>query len=328
MPFKKYSDLPSKLVKNQLSKAYYIWGEEHLLQEEFVNNLQKALAQKTDRAVFYGNGFDIDEFMSTIASMSLFSEEKVTIVKDANKLKAATVKLIVSALGAGNFTPYIIFINPLKLRRDELYSNLLIKTISNIGDVVEFRPLYPNECINFIINEFKNNNKTIAYPDAEYLYQLSGNNLFDIKNEVEKLLLFTKENPKVESKDIFECSGFIKQENIYQFTDVIINNDKRKALELVDNLLNSGSEYFHLYSLLYRTYRKMIMAIDMANKNVPTDTIMKKLRVYDRNFVPKVKKFKMADIVKKMEVLLETELAVKSGKIENPDLRTVIAELI
>jgi len=311
-----------------VSRLYYLWGEEHLLQEEFIKKIEELLASSNcEKNIFYGTGLSIDDLASAMASMSLFSSERLVIIKEAHKIRAAAEKTIAGILANGFPAAYIIFINPQKLKKDVLSKNVLIKTIAETGLVVQFRPLYQQECVKYIVNEFRKNERAITEKDADYLYQIAGDNLYDLKNEIEKLVLYTIKKGRVTDEDIGLCSGFIKQESMIAVTNAITEGDREKTLRLVDNLLNSKEETFMVFSLIYRAYRKIMLARSMKQKNIPEFDISRRISVYDKGFFDKIKKFRKKDIIRKLEILHDAEFAIKSGKVENADLRPVVAEL-
>ena len=328
MPFKKFFELSGRLNKTNIAPVYYLWGEEHLLQETFLKQIEDILSSSNfEKSTFYGSNLDIDALASSISSLSLFATQRLIVIKEAHKIKGNNEKTIAGMIEQGNLASNIVFINLQKLRKDQLGKNEIIKASAEKGDVVEFRQLYPEECIKFAITELKKGNKTISEKDAEYLYQTSGDNLFDLKNEIDKLVLFTGDRCTITSEDIFKCSGFIRQENVYEITNAILENNKTKALKLIDNLLDSGTETFHLFNLFFWTYRRIIMAKTLQKTNTPAEVILRKVKLWDRNFPDKIKKFSYSEVLKKLECLYNAELSIKSGKIENADFRVIAAEL-
>lgn len=329
MANKRYADLIRQLDKKTVSaRVYYLYGEEHLLQDELVEKIIKAL-DISDKEVFYGSNFNIDDFLSSIASMSLFAGERFVIVKEANKIKKPAEKIIAGILEKNDLTSRLVFVNPVKLKKTELAANGLIAVVSKIGEVVEVSPLDENGCVDFIVEELNKSKKNISRENAGLLYQLSGSNLFDIKNEIEKLSLFARSRATISQDDIYACCGIDKQENIFDLEDAILNNDKHRVLGLIENIIGGGRverpEQFILNSI-YRIYNTMLTSIQLLKNNVPPASIcgiIKRHPYYGGEYLRKVKKITISEkeIVKKFELIHRIELEMKSGKVEKPDLR-------
>jgi len=331
MGFINFAELNTHLKNKKINHLYYFFGEEIFLIESTVKEIEKVISIKPEeKEIFYGSSIDIDIFISSLSSLSLFGERKFILVKESNKIKTAIKKTISQYLSTPKETCYLIFINPEKIRKDEFQKDEIIKEIARSGDVVEFKQLSETECIKFVREEFSSRGKNISLNEIETFLELTGNNLFDIKNEMEKLILFVGAKKEITLEDIYNCSGLTKQETIYKLSDAIISCDTKTAILIFNNLLNSGIEISHILMSINRTLQQLLTANILSNMNFSKEEILKKLKMsmyFGNQLIEKSKKFKREEILKKIDIVYRMELGIKSGKLERHDFNLFISDL-
>ncbi|MFN3967134.1 MAG: DNA polymerase III subunit delta [Endomicrobiia bacterium] len=326
-----FAELNRKLEKKEISHLYYFYGEEIYLIEETLNKLEKIIpVRPEEKEIFYGQNINIDVFVTSLSSLSLFGEKKFIIIKESNKIKSATQEIISKYLPDIKESCYVVFITPIKIKKDELQKNEIIKEVSKTGEVVEFRELFTDECIKFIKEEFSKNGKYISHKNIETFLELTGNNLYDIKNEIEKIILFIGEKKEITVEDIYNCSGLTKQEDIYKLSDAIISGNVQTAISIFNNLLNSGTEISHILVSISKTLQQLLRANILINSKIPREEILKKLKMniyFGNQLIDKSKKFTKEEILKKMEIIYKIELEMKSGRLENNNFSLFISDL-
>ncbi len=324
-------ELNKKLKNKEINHLYYFYGEEHSLIEETIKEIEKILLIKPEeKEIFYGSDIDIDTFISSLTSLSLFGEKKFIIVKESNKIKKSSKEILQKNLKYIGNNSYLIFINPEKIKKEQFQNEQLIKEIAKIGDIVEFKQLYPEECIKFIKEELLNKGKFVSDQDIELFLELTGNNLLDIKNEIEKLVLFIGDKKEISTEDIYNCSGLTKQQNLHKLSETIISGDTQNAILIFNNLLNTRTEISHILNSINRTFQQLLTANILFNSNISKEEILKKLKMnvyFGSQFIDKAKKFSKEKILRKMEIVYRMELRLKSGKTDVHEFEVFISNL-
>jgi len=191
--------------------------------------------------------------------------------------------------------------------------------------------LYQNEMIEYIVHKVAGRGKTISRSDVQYFIDLTGNNLSEVKNELEKLFLYTKDKKIIDSTDIENCSGYTNQQNLYKLNDAIRIKDKQKALKVLNELIESGENEIHIIRSVYKEFNKMLLAESyIEEKKFNSRKVIETMRLnkyYGEKFLAEIKKYSRSDIINKIEMLYLTELADKSGRIVNSDLHMLILGL-
>jgi DNA polymerase-3 subunit delta len=324
----KYRQLRDRIEQKKFAPLYYFHGEENYLQEKTVRQLEKINSDDlAAKQVLWGKDLTLNEFVNAISTVPLFTSPgaaEIVLLRGADSIKQATEKQIAGYLDipgkANTFVNLCIFINPERLRRNELENNPLINKIAGIGEVVEFSKLYDNEIIEFIIRELRTYDKKISRSAAEHILMFSGDELFNLSNEIQKLVSFVGSAAEINIDDIETCSGYTGQESIYKLNDAIMSENKSLASRILDDLIEHGENAIRIINSIYWNYSKAVAAKSyLENKGMNSDTIIRRMgmqRYYGRIFLDKVKKLNYKDILKKIELLHETDLAIKSGKEE------------
>jgi len=325
----KHNEFDKQLSGQRTISFYYFWGGESVLQQNLLEKIQKN--ENLEKEILYGETLKVDQLVNAVSTATLFADKKLIVIKNAEKIKTKDEKNIAEVLGTSPTVNPLFFLCSEKISKDELRNNPLIRKIAELGEVVEFRQLYQNEMIEYIVHKVAGRGKTISRSDVQYFIDLTGNNLSEVKNELEKLFLYTKDKKIIDSTDIENCSGYTNQQNLYKLNDAIRIKDKQKALKVLNELIESGENEIHIIRSVYKEFNKMLLAESyIEEKKFNSRKVIETMRLnkyYGEKFLAEIKKYSRSDIINKIEMLYLTELADKSGRIVNSDLHMLILGL-
>ena len=207
---------PSNFLKYKL---FLLYGENNGLKKDIKASIKKSLRQKNSSLeifTFYGDNIleNEENFYNSIFSESLFSNKKIITINSASDKITQQIEDIIDKCSEN--TLILILAEALdkksKLRK-------LFETNSKTLCI----PCYPDNerDLSIIANiEFKKNNISFSKELINLLVEKANNDRGNLKNEIEKIKLFTldKKNLEIdELKSIINFSGEIK-------TDSFINN--------------------------------------------------------------------------------------------------------
>ena len=329
MGYIKHNEFDKQLSGQRTISFYYFWGGESVLQQNLLEKIQKN--ENLEKEILYGETLKVDQLVNAVSTATLFADKKLIVIKNAEKIKTKDEKNIAEVLGTSPTVNPLFFLCSEKISKDELRNNPLIRKIAELGEVVEFRQLYQNEMIEYIVHKVAGQGKTISRSDVQYFIDLTGNNLSEVKNELEKLFLYTKDKKIIDSTDIENCSGYTNQQNLYKLNDAIRIKDKQKALKVLNELIEAGENEIHIIRSVYKEFNKMLLAESyIEEKKFNSRKVIETMRLnkyYGEKFLAEIKKYSRSDIINKIEMLYLTELADKSGRIVNSDLHMLILGL-
>ncbi|MBU2567200.1 MAG: DNA polymerase III subunit delta [Elusimicrobia bacterium] len=339
MPLIKFLELDDRLKRKNLARFYYFTGEEQLLQDEYLGRIFSALGGPSgiEKEIIYGSETNADRFANAMLSQSLFSARRLLVIKETNRIKQAQEKEIAGIINdqpsdsGGEFNLCVVFLNPERLRKDRIKGSGIMNAVAKSGDAVEFRQLYKNEIIKFIQNRITLNDKRVAYQTAEYIHHITGNNLFDISNELEKLFIYTGDKKEITISDVDVCSGYPKQESIYQLLDALISRDRKSSIALLNKLVASGANKSYVLISVYRHYKRAFAAwAFLSDGSITQEQIYRKVgldRYHGPILLKKIRNLTESYFSENLRRIYMAELALKSGRVVNSDLQALFIEL-
>jgi DNA polymerase III subunit delta len=162
---------------------------------------------------------------------------------------------------------------PSDLRRMEMQDKDRYERIrETLGDwcgMVELVRVEESDAMRWLVAEAERRGSTLEVDAARELADALGSDLMLMASELEKLVLYTGERRRITLGDVETMVLGAKQRSLYELTDAISAKDRRRALALLQGLLNASdggeeSAIGHLY-MLARTFRQMLVILE---KNV------------------------------------------------------------
>ena len=270
-----------------MKNFYIFYGKEksrtdkNSLDFGLIKNEVDKLIKKIDTTdiIYYdletSNLIDIIDDASTI---SMFSSKKVIVVENAYFLCANktidNIELLENYINHPNINTYIIFVcttEKIDTRKK------ITKLLSNNGIVTELNKIDENYILTYVKEYLKENNYKIE--DVKYFINNVSTNLYDIKNELDKLMMYKLEDKYITNKDIDNTTIKTMDEEIFTLTDSIILKDTIKSLSLLEEFLNKNYDEIHIIMLLASQFRFLFQIKRLYNKNKSEGDIAKTLGV-------------------------------------------------
>ena len=99
-----------------------------------------------------------------------------------------------------------------------------------------------------------------------------------IDSELRKLALYAGDR-SVNEDDVRQTVAYVREANIFQAVDAVIEGRAGAALRLVTRIMDDGSPAAYILTMLARQVRLLIMAKDMTTRGVARDDIGRRLRL-------------------------------------------------
>ncbi|MBT4516317.1 MAG: DNA polymerase III subunit delta [Candidatus Komeilibacteria bacterium] len=262
---------------------FFYYGQDSFRANQKVRAIKNKFKEKVDPSGHNvqhldGELISPDDFFQAVSVMGFLADKKLIIIKnifDNKKLKDWQDQLIKFLDGQADSPDenYIIFLQTSKPdSRLKLY-----KKLSKLKFSEEFEILKPVQLKTWVQKQFSKHSKTINLPALELLITYVGNNLWQINNEINKLVSFTKND--VSEEDIRALVQAKVDENIFNLIDAIGNKNKALALQLIEEKLDSGVNHQYILTMIIRQYRLLIKAKSLGSKAKNYFALMQVLKV-------------------------------------------------
>lgn len=257
-----------------MDNFYLIYGLDKSLVQNELNNLLKKL--KIDEVIKYDMTNDtILDVIEDASTVGLFSTKKVIILEDCYFLGAnktiENLELLEQYLEKYNKDNYCIFLAYMEKvdTRKKIYK-LLSK-----HKVIELKKIDELYIKKYIEQELGKENYKME--DINYFIEKAGNNLYNVKNELNKLMNYKLEEKFINNKDIDKITVHTIEEEIFALSDAIIAKDTKKSLILLEDFLNKNYDEIQIIMLLASQFRFLFQVKHLLNKNMTEAEIAKVL---------------------------------------------------
>lgn len=244
------------------------------------NEVDKLIKKIDTNDIIY---YDLDttelrDIIDDAKTISMFSTKKIIVVENATFLSAnksiTNLELLEDYINHPNINTYMIFVclsEKIDTRKK------ITKLLSSKGTITELNKIDENYLINYTKDYLKENNYKIE--DIKYFLNNVSTNLYDIKNELDKLMMYKIKDKYITNKDIDNTTVKTMDEEIFILTDSIILKDTIKSLQLLEEFLNKNYDEIHIIMLLASQFRFLFQIKRLYNKNKSEGEIARDLGV-------------------------------------------------
>jgi len=231
--------------------AYIFLGPELGKKQDAVDSVRKKF-KGAEESIFHANETSVNTITDTLQNMSLFSEKRVVIVKDAENIKKKDdVELLVSCIKELDENTLLILIS------DE------IKLASGIDDAVPkpnrqiFYELFEREKNEWVRNFFKWEGFSINEDGISAILELVENNTEALKRECSRLIGFLPKDRPVSPQDVDKWISHNREESAFTLFSRIAAGDISKSLESTAVMLAAKESAQSILAALAWCFRKL-----------------------------------------------------------------------
>lgn len=241
-------------------------------------------------------------------------------------------------LGSNEWENFVSGLNSIPSTTDVIFSdgqltrsNPLLKQLSQIAEIHEFKPLGRDDVQQWIRRRTSQSGTEISSQALQLLTQLIGNDLWSGANEIAKLTLHCRGN-RIELADVQTLVNPIGEINIFPAIDAALVGDVKRALTILRDLIAKGAPVNYPLGMLSRQVRNLLIAKSLIDSEFEASIIRDKLGIDSpyalREIMNLARRISQTRLIKIHQVLLDTDVAIKTGSIsEEISLQIAIAEI-
>ncbi|MFH1683856.1 MAG: DNA polymerase III subunit delta [Candidatus Margulisiibacteriota bacterium] len=305
------------------NQVFLFYGDEDLLIKERINELKKSIADPSlNVEQIDGEDPDLEKIVSALQTQSLFFGSKLLIIKNAD-LKSKEWEAAIPALKTVSPGITVIFWAAAVDRRSKIF-----KLIDEIGEVYEFRSFAAweqDQVVSWIRQRVKASGKEIDNSAAMRLQEVCGNSLMKLSSEIDKLITYIGDGQQITPEDVCALAS-PGQISVFALSDAVADKNVMKSLSAFRTLQRNKIELFPILSMLANRYRIMLMGKSI-NDPMKIAQTLKASPNYVKKCLGCAGKFTPEELKKNLELLLETDLKLKSGEQQLPAFELLLTSL-
>ncbi len=237
---------------------YFFYGDDSYRLKKTVEAFSKKFGSddNLNTSLFEGD-FDIEKIRSDVMSLPFLGKNRLVIIKNALSGKTVDTKKLIGVLDKKPESTIILFIEDGQPdKRSALFKRLIMEKAR------EFGIMQGGELVKWIREETKKAGGEIEPKAANILAGYFGGDLWQLKNEIEKLVAYDK---KVTEETIEKLSIANINVKIFDLTDAITAKNKEKAFRVLGELLDSGENEMYILSMVQWQVRNLALVYSLKS---------------------------------------------------------------
>ena len=324
-------EIKRQIKEKSFYKVYLLTGDEPYLVLQARHMLKKAMVKEGDTmnyAAFTDGKVDINTLQQLAFTYPFFSEKRVLLLDGTGILKTGKDEFV-NIMEKMPETTCIVICEPEVDKRSKVF-----KWIKKNGYVAEFLKKNQTEkvLLRWIATLLGKEKKQIRENNALYFLQKTGDDMFQIKNEADKLIAYVGEREEITKADIDAIASGEVQDKIFELVDAIANGNKTAALQYYNDLILLKEPPMHILFLIVRQYRILHIIANMRGLRKTDDAIAKTAgipRFVIRKNEKQLRRYGEKTLEKCMEECIQIEEEIKTGRIgDQIGVETLICKLL
>lgn len=314
--------------------VYFFYGENTYSIKEKIDQLKDRFAKEQgdfNISEVQGANLTKNEYSGLVFSLPFLSGKRLVIIKNLMLDNSDTPfkKYIAEGLEKVPETTVLIFAE-YGLPDKKL---LLFKNLKQPKRAQNFELLQGVRLTAWINQKVTEAGAEISRDAMQELQIFVGGDLWRLQNEIEKLVLYKKAEGKktIESEDVVALVAPTLNPNIFDFISFVANGNNKGAIQVLDQLVESGENEIKILSMVIYQYRIMLQVADLSKKRLSGSEIASKGHIHPfvvRKTQDLLRQYKQDRLEKCYFLIQKVDTDIKSGLIEpNLALLLLVADL-
>lgn len=302
-------------IKNGTFKpVYLLYGEEAFLKKSYKNRLKEAIAgdDTMNYHYFEGKGLDVQEIISLADTMPFFGSRRLILVEDSGFFKSAADALV-EYLPSMPDTTCILFVESEVDKRNRMY-----KKVKDLGHAAEMTRQNVNQLAAWAGGILAKEGRKITGRTMELFLSKTGDDMENIRMELEKLISYTIGRDVITDQDVEEVCTVRVTNKIFDMVSAIVTRQTKKAMDLYEDLLTLKEPPMRILFLIARQFNQLLQVKEMMAQGMDKGSIASRLKMQPfvvGKVMPQARAFSRAQILSYVNLCVDAEEAVKTGRL-------------
>ncbi len=307
------------LESNQIKPVYFCYGDEPFLVDQLPQRFKNALLNEMtidfNFSLFYADESDPQIIKDAIKTLPVMAPQRLVIVKNVQLFSEKDWLILSEVLTNPVETTCLLMLADKIDKRKKGIKSLLDYSVS-----VEFKKPYDNQVpqwINYLAQEF---NLKFNQEATHRIHRLVGNNLSEIRNQIEKIKNYIGDKSVVELSDVNSVVSNSREESVFDFTKAIGKKDRIQALERLVHLIDQGQNEIGIVTLLARHMRILLTVRSGLDNDIGGTKLANLAQVptyFIEGYCDQARLWPVKKIEEALVTLADTDRALKSSPVSS-----------
>lgn len=286
------------------------------MRNSYKNRLREAVVgdDTMNLSVFGGKGLDVDELIRLADTMPFFAERRLILVEDSGFFKSAPDALV-QYLPSMPDTTCLVFAETEVDKRSRLY-----KKVRELGYAAEMARQDAASLARWAGGILAKEGKKITARTMEHLLEMTGDDMENIRMELDKLVSYTLNRDVITDADVEAICTVRVTSRIFEMIAAISSRQTKKAMDLYEDLLTLKEPPMRILFLIARQFNQILQVKELMNQGMDRSAIASRLKMQPfvvGKVMPQARQFSREQICSYVELCVDAEEGVKSGKLQD-----------
>ena len=314
-------ELKAALKAKTPARLYFFHGEEMFLLRHYLGQLKKLLVDELTESFNYtrlnNENFTLQAFADAVEALPMMSETTMVQVEDIDIFKlpeGERDKLTEIFSDIPDYCTVVFLFETVAWKPDKRYKKLWDALDSN-GTIVEFGKQNQRDLIAWIGRHFASRGKRISNDLCAYLIDITGGTMTTLAGEISKIAAYSGAD-EIKKSDIDAVTEPVMDAVVFHMTDAMSRGDYGFAMAKLQQLFKMQEEPIGILGAIGNHFRRLSTARTLLDNGRNASELMKLCGMQDyaaRKTMDAARRFQPAFLKKTMELILETDIRMKTS---------------
>ena len=308
--------LNQDIKEKSFKKLYLLYGDEPFLVGSYKKKLREAITggDTMNFNYFEGKNPDVKEIISLADTMPFFADRRLILVDGSGFFKSAQEELA-AYLPQMPDTTCLVFAESEVDKRNRLY-----KRVKELGYAAELNKQDTAQLMRWAAGILGRDGRKISRPVMEYFLERTGDDMENIRMELEKLVCYTMGRDVITKEDVDAVGTVHVTSRVFDMVAAIVAGNTKKAMDLYEDLLTLKEPPMRILFLIARQFNQLLQIKELTAAGKDKGAMASALKVPPfavGKLTAQARAFTRDQILSWVTLCVETEEAVKTGRLSD-----------
>ena len=308
--------LNQDIKEKSFKKIYLLYGDEPFLVGSYKKKLPEAITggDTMNFNYFEGKNPDVKEIISLADTMPFFADRRLILVDGSGFFKSAQEELA-AYLPQMPDTTCLVFAESEVDKRNRLY-----KRVKELGYAAELNKQDTAQLMRWAAGILGRDGRKISRPVMEYFLERTGDDMENIRMELEKLVCYTMGRDVITKEDVDAVGTVHVTSRVFDMVAAIVAGNTKKAMDLYEDLLTLKEPPMRILFLIARQFNQLLQIKELTAAGKDKGAMASALKVPPfavGKLTAQARAFTRDQILSWVTLCVETEEAVKTGRLSD-----------
>ena len=314
-------ELKAALKAKTPERLYFFHGEEMFLLRHYLGQLKKQLVDDLTESFNYtrlnNENFTMQAFADAVEALPMMAETTMVQVEDIDIFKlpeSDREKLTEVISDIPDYCTVVFLFETVGWKPDKRFKKLW-EAVDGNGNIVEFGKQNQRDLIAWIGRHFASRGKRISTDLCAYLIDITGGTMTALSSEISKIAAYSGAD-EIKKSDIDAVTEPVMDAVVFHMTDAMSRGDYGAAMAKLQQLLKMQEEPIGILGAIGGHFRRLAAARTLLDNGRNASELMKLCTMQDyaaRKTMDAARRFQPAFLKKTMELILETDIRMKTS---------------